>query len=230
MAKKAVFGQNRLKWPFLAIFPEKCPVATGLKTGENPIFGVFSQKRLEIPAPGDPAGAAFTSTPRGGAPWPDFGDSEACRGRRCKKGFPEPQRAPQTRRAPAWLSGPRDGDRAPPRGVDVKPPSRGWLSRDPGSRRSRKPSPEPGEPSLARETGIPDPGIWSQDPSGAPGHPGTPRSRAPAPRRPARQGLFYINPSRRGPVPGRASSSDATSRRVTPGRRGPWAWGICCGR
>jgi len=72
MAKKPVFGQIWLRWPFLAIFLEKCPVATGLKTGQNPIFGGFSQKGLKIPGSRDPAGAAFTSTPRAGALWPDF--------------------------------------------------------------------------------------------------------------------------------------------------------------
>jgi len=37
-------------------------------------------------------------------------------------------------------------------------------------------------------------------------------------------GCFYINPSRRGPVPGRGVPRSDTSRRVTPGRPGPRGW------
>jgi len=49
MAKKPVFGQNRLKWPFLAIFQQNRPVATGLKPEKNPKIGVFPKKRGKIP-------------------------------------------------------------------------------------------------------------------------------------------------------------------------------------
>jgi len=79
--------------------------------------------------------------------------------------------------------GPRDGDRAPPRGVDVKPLAEPGL-----------PAPAPGleGPRRALRT-VPGP---RRGPP-APGRLGGPDSRT----RPLRRGGFYINPSRRGPVP-----------------------------
>jgi len=80
--------------------------------------------------------------------------------------------------------GSRGGDRAPARGVDVKPPSRGGPER--GSR-------------------APGAQIWARTPKRGPETSRRPL-RAPlggcAPSRTPRRGLFYINPSRRGPVPG----------------------------
>jgi len=81
-----------------------------------------------------PAGVAFTSTPRGGAlrpsgtgspgpgsPGPGF------------QGLPGGQISPCPWQAPDPLFQPPAGDRAPPRGVDVKPP----LAVAAGSRKSR---------------------------------------------------------------------------------------------
>jgi len=89
---------------------------------------------------------------------------------------------------PAGCRGPpagsRDGDRAPPRGVDVKQPLRGGPGRASGA-----PGRGLGLPAGSRGPGSgkwPFPGPWT----------------ARAPRRPPRRRGFYINPSRRGPVPG----------------------------
>jgi len=87
--------------------------------------------------------------------------------------------------APEGSPAARPGDRAPARGVDVKPPSR--TRPDPGSRVPRVPQ-VPRTPLGVRKR--------SGGPSGA-------SQGSPAPGRPGRRGLFYINPSRRGPVPGR---------------------------
>jgi len=81
--------------------------------------------------------------------------------------------------------GPRPRDRAPARGVDVKPPLREPGTGLPGPLRGPK----------RASGGLRDPGTGSGQP-GAPEEPGS-RTRYPA------RGWFYINPSRRGPVPGR---------------------------
>jgi len=116
---------------------------------------------------------------------------------------------------------PRGSRRAPPRGVDVKA--------TPGGGRSGAPDP-----------GFRDPGVLGGPPPGAPRglssgppeevlrRPLGSRSPGPGPGLPgpweppgrARRGLFYINPSRRGPVPG-GGVPGATMRRGSPGRRGP---------
>jgi len=212
MAKKAIFCRFGQKWPFLATFSENRPVATGPKSGQNPENGVFLQKGLKIPGPGHPAGAAFTSTPRGGALSRVFAGVCSRPGRGSEKRLLGALWAPGPAPGPGGTFRPRDGDRAPPRGVDVKPPSRRRPSGSPRPRRSGNPPPGAGEPSRAREPGIP--GSRDLGPRTPPGlrYPGYSRSRAHAPRRPAPQGLFYINPSRRGPVaPPGPQSSDVAS-------------------
>jgi len=90
-----------------------------------------------------------------------------------------------------WARSGKMGDRAPPRGVDVKPPPRRGPDSGKGSKKGWEPLlgawEPPGEPSGA----SPGPREGS----------GTPGTRVPRSRPPAR-GLFYINPSRRGPAPG----------------------------
>jgi len=136
------------------------------------VFYINPSRRGPVPAP-EPKKGDFPGYPRKGlktAILADFRDFPPFRRNR----LPGPQRT---------LPAPRAGDRAPARGVDVKPPSPG--SPDPGSRVPRGP-----------------PGLW--DPSGVRNGSGGPPRALPgprAPRRPAPRGLFYINPSRRGPVP-----------------------------
>jgi len=89
---------------------------------------------------------------------------------------------------PGGVSGvPRDGDRAPPRGVDVKPPSAARSRRDTRALGAHSGHPAP--------PGPPDPVPDPLGPSQGPGEP----SRA------SRSAGFYINPSRRGPAPGPGS-------------------------
>jgi len=111
---------------------------------------------------------------------------------------------------------PGTGDRAPARGVDVKPPSPRWPSRTsgPGGLKS-----SPGHP-RGRSAGVPDPGAlvsrtsWSPGPgSGTLRDPG--RALRPRPRR-----GFYINPSRRGPAVSRKLASLDPAPRGAPGRPG----------
>jgi len=94
------------------------------------------------------------------------------------------------------------GDRAPPRGVDVKQPPPGrpprghgaesWGSTGPlGPGRVPRPGPGIRDPVLASPGGLPRPG-------GGLSRPPDPEVRD----RPPPRGGFYINPSRRGPVPG----------------------------
>jgi len=117
--------------------------------------------------------------------------------------------------------GTRDGDRAPPRGVDVKPPSRegpGGL-REAG--KALRTCPEgswgPGGPG----------GPWSRDPGrpspGGGGAQNGPRTRqgSGAGPRPRRRGGFYINPSRRGPVPAGLGSPGPGVSRTSSGGQNP---------
>jgi len=73
--KKANFGQNSQKWLFFDVFPEKCPVATGLKMAKLAKNGQNLQKGLKVRfwgGLGNSRGGGFTSTPRGGALYPEF--------------------------------------------------------------------------------------------------------------------------------------------------------------
>jgi len=90
---------------------------------------------------------------------------------------------------------PQTGDRAPARGVDVKPPSRG------------SPGPGPGDRGPLTRVQTP-----SRGPGGLPGPLRAP-SGAGNPSRGSGSEWFYINPSRRGPAPARAARG--------PGSRGP---------
>jgi len=125
-----------------------------------------------------------------------------------------------------WNPRSRTGDRAPARGVDVKEPSRRRPdpgSRSPGSGAPPEGSPLPGYPLGPQGARFPDPGPGSPripDPGSR-----IPRDLAevseglPRPRGRAPEGLFYINPSRRGPVPGPGPPS-------RPGSKDPAAcWG-----
>jgi len=217
MAKKPFFGPFCQKWPFWPLFRENSPVATGLKYAGNPKNGLFSQKGLKVPGPEPRRGVAFTSTPRGGVLSPKRGGFRGPPGGGGEMGSGARSESPRD----PWGPGPgQPGDRAPARGVDVKPPSREGPVPDTGVRRTRWTSPGPGEPVPGLWPGSRDPGTWFGSPSRGPGRalgPGRPR----VPPRPARRGLFYINPSRQGPVPVPGTSRSATSRRITPGRRGP---------
>jgi len=76
------------------------------------------------------------------------------------------------------------GDRAPPRGVDVKPPSREGVAG--GHARAGQP-----QGPFRTPEGVPEASPGPQGPGSPPG--------------PCRGRGFYINPSRRGPVPGRGT-------------------------
>jgi len=164
MAKNPDFRDFWLKWPFLAISRQNSPVATGLKVAENPIFGVFLQKRGKIPGFRDP-GRGFYINPSRAPPGPGLRD---------------------------------------PRALESPSPGAGEPSGTPGL---RDPVPGPG-------------------PGPLPGSPGGPRRPLRRPGRPLPApggGLFYINPSRRGPAVPAGSGSATPRRKVTPGRRGPRA-------
>jgi len=101
---------------------------------------------------------------------------------------------------------PRAGDRAPPRGVDVKQPPPGRPPGRPGAWEAQTALPDlsgvrgPGSGSR----GSPDPGSRISRSRG-PGRAQIPGSQDPRSRDRSRhraRGWFYINPSRRGPVPG----------------------------
>jgi len=106
MAKNPVFGHFWPKWPFLAIFGENSPVATGPKTAKMAKNGHFPQKAGKVGVPG----GGFTSTPRAGAPrFPGAGE---------KGGFPGPGRGVAfgaSQEVPEGPGGPRSPDR--PRGT-----------------------------------------------------------------------------------------------------------------
>jgi len=137
-------------------------------------------------------------------------------------GFWTSEEVPGEAPGPLGPGGVRTGDRAPARGVDVKPlPAR--RSRDPGLRDLDSQAPWGAREGVPRDpvSGIPGSGAR---PSGPREGLRTPKG-APAPGQPARRGLFYINPSRRGPVPrpGTGRLGPGTARlEVTPGRPGPW--------
>jgi len=79
-------------------------------------------------------------------------------------------------------------------------PSRG-LPRDPAGTPEPSgpcPGPPPGDPWGGAWTPVPGSGI--RDPSGDPGGSGRPPLGLPTPSREGARGLFYINPSRRGPA------------------------------
>jgi len=129
-------------------------------------------------------------------------------------GFPGP-RGPSP--AEGFTSTPVATARTPGAGPD---PWSGDLSGTCPDLVARRPPPETGDPGsqiLPRGRGRPHPA--------GPGD-RVPRSEAGAPRRPAPRGGFYINPSRRGPVPGqgwRSGSAAGTpaSRRATLRGRAP---------
>jgi len=125
-----------------------------------PKIGHFPENRPKVGVPG----GGFTSTPRAGA---------LCPAGTRKRGFSRlPGRGGFSASWEAWDLGtpgpgrpPRDGDRAPPRGVDVKPPPR------PGPGPVPEVSGAPGSGSLPRPRagGIPgsrNPGIGDLGPSG----------------------------------------------------------------
>jgi len=194
--------------------------------------GHFPQKRRKVGVPA----RGFTSTPRAGAPrfpgaekggiwtpWPGPG----IRGSRGRPSGTLPGTLPG--RTPP---GPPAGNRgAPARGVDVKPPSAPGSgdpsgTRDPGFGVSGPPLPQGGG-SRARDPGPPGPRVPGDPPGrvrgallglpGAWGRPGHPR-----------RGLFYINPSRRGPaVPrGPGGVPGATPRGEAPRALRPRVNGI----
>jgi len=114
MAKNPVFGQFWRKWPFLAIFPKKAPVATGVKMPKKPKNGHFSQKDPKIPDPGGPRAGVLHQPlapgPRGSRGGRKRG-SEALRGQGWKKasrgGLPGPLRDPGSPGPPPGTAGPR---------------------------------------------------------------------------------------------------------------------------
>jgi len=191
---------------------------------------------LEVPDPGRGSerpfpgsdrsrGGGFTSTPRAGALsrgfWkrgvgaPGGGSwSEALTGPRREN------RASETSRT-------RDGDRAPPRGVDVKPPPRRrprpGIPGIPGSG-VLGPAPGAGGNRLgafpARGPGTRGPGR-SQDPGSRISEVREDSRGLPRPRGRGPEGLFYINPSRRGPV---ATERSPSRERVGPNRPSSGAW------
>jgi len=125
MAKNPVFGQFWRKWPFLAIFPEKAPVATGVKMLKKPKNGHFSQKGSKIPDPGGPRAGVLHQPlapgPRGSRGGEKRG-SEAPPGPGLEKGLPGGLPGP------SGTPDPRD-PRREPRG----PAARGWCKTTPAA-------------------------------------------------------------------------------------------------
>jgi len=176
------------------------------KSGFRP--GVLHQPLAPGPrgSPGSEKGGILT-------PWPRAGDL----------GLLGTPRGPSGTPGRPGSSGTPPGNRgAPARGVDVKPPSRRRPEtlRDPGSRNrgsGASPSPRGGYPrgpgSRTSGTGVPGdlPGQVREPLLGLPGPWGPPG-------RP-RRGLFYINPSRRGPAVPRGPGG--VPRGYPPGRSPP---------
>jgi len=201
MPKNGLFAGN---YPFFAKRGQKIPgfqskiLEKGLKSPKRAFSGPRPQKG---PFPGPPGGG-FTSTPRAGAPRFPAGGSPGPGGPGRYRAGParlsglRGSPGPQTPAGPAGLPGTPPGNRGgPPRGVDVKPrtaarrpgvrtPLQGPLGpgRPPGGLRDR--------PGRIWDLGIPGP---VRDPSGGPREDPPPSWEAP-------RGLFYINPSRRGPA------------------------------
>jgi len=176
--------------------------------------------------PGDPS---FTSTPRAGALSPDFAGVE-------KEGF-----SPPGGEVWIWTSGGPGrplgappapaGDRAPPRGVDVKPPSLARSRPDsgtPGLRRSPDlgsgfpgPRAPPGGPG-GIPSGIRDPvpdvsGTWSPDPSGIGNRASEPLPGSPRPRG---RGCFTSTPRAGALRPGGAGYPALVKRQLPVGVTG----------
>jgi len=156
----------------MAIFTKKAPVAAGVKSPKLPKNGQIPQKGLKsriwaISRIPDPGAGVVLHQPLAAGPCTRF---RALRGR---GGFWPPGRPQTRRRAPARLPGPRDGDRAPARGVDVKPPPR-W-----------RPGPRDGAPRLVRPLGRGQGAAGSHPGSG---DPGTRPLRAPGGSREAPEG------------------------------------------
>jgi len=186
---------------------------------EIPIFEENPQKGPETPVPEprrglllhQPLAAGPCTRPRGQKG--GFSGTPPGRG-----GFWGPEDPLGSPRDLVWEPRLRRRRRAPARGVDVKPPSAGGLGTDP-----RGPGPQdPGSGHLALQgrglrrprSRIRDPGPVREVWKGLPGAPGA--------QRPPARGLFYINPSRRGPVPGLASQSrPGTGARSTRSSRPP---------
>jgi len=219
MAKNPFFRHFWRKWPFLANFPENSPVATGLKSVQNPKIGVFPEKGVKTPGPGTPRGLLLHQ-PLAAGPCPGISRGSGARlGGGFEKGPPE---GPWRTWGPGDPSQPRTGDRAPARGVDVKPRPQDWPVPDLGARRSGKPSPGQGEPSQAWEAGIRDPGIWSPGPSGSLGT-GVPPLSASWPLGGRPDGGCFTSTPRGGALSPASAPGDLTKREVSPGRRGPRA-------
>jgi len=155
---------------------------------------------LKFPDPGVPGRGFYINPSRRGPAVPRGSEKRGFRASPTGEGFPGLLGRPQTvsrdlpgPRAPGPPPGNRGG---PARGVDVKPPS-ARRPGTPGPVLTGLPGPSPrGEasrtcPEEVPGTGVPDPGSrrpreGPSRPLGGPGPPG--------------QGLFYINPSRRGPA------------------------------
>jgi len=73
MAKNPVFGQFCRKWPFLAIFPEKAPVATGVKMPKKPKMGIFLKKGWKFGISGAPGRGFYINPSRRGPAVPRGG-------------------------------------------------------------------------------------------------------------------------------------------------------------
>jgi len=210
MAKNPDFRDFWLKWPFLAISRQNSPVATGLKVAENPIFGVFLQKRGKIPGFRDPR-AGVLHQPLAPGPRGSRGrGSGAPPGRGWPRGLPEALFGPPGSPDPGTPGRYRG---APARGVDVKPPSRappGPGLRDP--RALESPPPGAGEPSGT-------PGLRDLVPGPGPGPLPGPRGLRRPLRRPGRRppspwrGVVLHQPLAAGPRgTRRVGTCDATSQ------------------
>jgi len=199
----AFFGHFWQKSLFLAIFGIFSPVATGLFWRILAKFGQILQKGLEIPDPGGPRAGVLHQPlapgPRGSragrksgiltppGPGGGFGPPGGPAGPSGTLGTPDPRREPRGPGARGWC----------------KTPLARGSGGTPGPRDRGSWSPGPWEPLgaalLAGGRGPEDPsGIRDRVPGPLLGSPGVPRPLGGAP-----EGLFYINPSRRGPaVPG----------------------------
>jgi len=181
-------------------FPQN-PEKVGISRFPGPRRGLLLHQPLAAGPCGLPEGVWRGLVPprRGGEVWDLLGGPESrSRGPRSRNPVPE-------------------GRRAPPRGVDVKA--------TPAALGAGLPGPPPGGPGFGRIPGIPDP----RSPRTGPRSRRSRRGPAAPPRplgapRPPRRGLFYINPSRRGPVPVPGTwvwGTRTARRKVTPGRPGP---------
>jgi len=136
------------------------------------LFRLFGPFRPFLAYPGIPAKGGFTSTPRGGALSRLFRGFLVPGPGRPGEGhfgpfFPKiPEKGDFRGPGPGGVQTTQPGDRAPARGVDVKPPSPERSARGtPGSRAREGHIPDPGDREPCWEPWRPLPGAWEPLPA-----------------------------------------------------------------